>query len=76
VDGPVVAAEGGDDVTDSPAVRTGAVMPLLSLRSDMHVFRAAWKLLRTGFALIGVLAVAFVVLSYGWNGEPPDLSLE
>jgi len=42
----------------------------------MHVFRAAWKLLRTGFALIGVLAVAFVVLSYGWNGEPPDLSLE
>ncbi|MBP2252227.1 hypothetical protein [Halarchaeum nitratireducens] len=42
----------------------------------MHVFRATWKLLRTGFALAGVLAVAFVVLSYGWNGEPPTLSLE
>ncbi|GAD52879.1 hypothetical protein MBEHAL_1639 [Halarchaeum acidiphilum MH1-52-1] len=42
----------------------------------MNPLRDGWKLLRTGSALVGVLAVAFVVLSYGWNGEPPALSLE
>ncbi|WP_268246009.1 hypothetical protein [Halarchaeum grantii] len=42
----------------------------------MSVLRTLWKLARTGFVLVGLLAVGFVVLSYGWNGEPPELSLE
>lgn len=51
-------------------------MPIVALSSDMHLLRAAWKLFRAGFALLGVLAAAFVVLSYGWNGEPPEFSLD
>jgi len=35
-----------------------------------------WKLTRAALAIVGLLAVGFVVLSYGWNGEPPELSLE
>jgi len=42
----------------------------------VNPLRTLWKLSRTGLVLVGILAVAFVVLSYGWNGEPPDLSLE
>lgn len=42
----------------------------------MGVLRTLWKVVRTGFVTVGLLAVAFVVLSYGWNGEPPELSLE
>ncbi|GGL43913.1 hypothetical protein GCM10009037_29180 [Halarchaeum grantii] len=44
--------------------------------AGMSVLRTLWKLARTGFVLVGLLAVGFVVLSYGWNGEPPELSLE
>ncbi|WP_435097124.1 hypothetical protein [Halarchaeum sp. P4] len=42
----------------------------------MSAFRTLWKLVRTGFVFAGIFAVAFVVLSYGWNGEPPELTLE
>ena len=33
------------------------------------------KLLKLGLALIGLFTVAFVVFSYGWNGEPPTVEL-
>ncbi|CAI50004.1 uncharacterized protein NP_3826A [Natronomonas pharaonis DSM 2160] len=29
-----------------------------------------------GLAIVGLAAVLFVVLAYGWDGEPPEVSLE
>ena len=42
----------------------------------MRPARTLWRFVRGALALLGLLALAFVVLSYGWNGEPPELSLE
>lgn len=29
-----------------------------------------------GFATIGLAVVLFVLFSYGWDGEPPEVNLE
>jgi len=42
----------------------------------MGALGTLWKVVRTALVIAGLLAVAYVALSYGWNGEPPDLSLE
>lgn len=33
-------------------------------------------LLVYSLAIVGLLAVLFVVFSYGWDGEPPEISVE
>lgn len=34
------------------------------------------KLVVYSLAIVGLLTVAFVVLAYGWDGEPPAVGLE
>ncbi|MFC7134811.1 MULTISPECIES: hypothetical protein [Salinibaculum] len=38
--------------------------------------RTLGRLLELGLALVGLFTIAFVVFSYGWNGEPPTVELE
>ncbi len=33
------------------------------------------SLLVYGLALVGLATVLFVVVAYGWDGEPPEISL-
>lgn len=42
----------------------------------MGVLSGIAKLVVYGLAIVGLLAVAFVVVSYGWDGEPPEVSIE
>jgi len=34
------------------------------------------SLLVYSLAIVGLLVVSFVVLSYGWDGEPPQVQFE
>lgn len=38
--------------------------------------RALGKLVKLGLMAVGLATLAFVVISYGWNGEPPTVELE
>ncbi|MFB6164712.1 MAG: hypothetical protein ABEJ31_06090 [Haloarculaceae archaeon] len=40
------------------------------------MIRTIAKLLKVGLLLVGLATIAFVVFSYGWNGEPPSVELE
>ncbi|MFB6184542.1 MAG: hypothetical protein ABEI96_08315 [Haloarculaceae archaeon] len=40
------------------------------------MLRSLAKLLKVGLLAVGLAAVVFVVVSYGWNGEPPTVELE
>lgn len=42
----------------------------------MGVVRSLGKLLTYSLALVGLAAVGFVVLAYGWDGTPPTIGLE
>lgn len=42
----------------------------------MGVLSTFAKLVVYGLAIVGLLAVLFVVVSYGWDGEPPEVSIE
>jgi len=42
----------------------------------MGVFSAVRTLLLYGLAIVGLAVVLFVVFSYGWDGEPPEVNLE
>lgn len=41
----------------------------------MGLFTTIARLLLYGFALVGVATLLFVFLSYGWDGEPPEVHL-
>ncbi|WP_302081391.1 hypothetical protein [Salinibaculum rarum] len=34
------------------------------------------KLVKFGLMVVGLFALLFVFVSYGWNGEPPTVELE
>lgn len=38
--------------------------------------RGLAKLLKASLLVIGLVTVLFVIVSYGWNGEPPTIELE
>jgi hypothetical protein len=38
--------------------------------------RTLGKLVKFGLMVVGLLALLFVFVSYGWNGEPPTVELE
>lgn len=42
-------------------------MGLLNLLKNLLVY---------SLVIVGLLTIAFVVLSYGWDGEPPRIELE
>jgi len=42
----------------------------------MGVLSAVRTLLLYGLAIVGLAVVLFVVFSYGWDGEPPEVNLE
>lgn len=42
----------------------------------MGLFSAFRALLMYGLAIIGLLTVLFVVFSYGWDGNPPEVSIQ
>lgn len=44
--------------------------------TDMGLFGVLRKLTTLVLTLIGLATVLFVVLSYGWDGEPPEISFE
>ncbi len=41
----------------------------------MRVVGTVRTVLVYSLAIVGVLTVLFVVASYGWDGEPPEVSL-
>ena len=42
----------------------------------MRPLRIIRGLVLYGLALIGLATIVFVIVSYGWNGEPPTVSIE
>lgn len=42
----------------------------------MGLFGVLRKLSVYSLLMIGLATVAFVVLSYGWDGEPPEVNFE
>lgn len=42
----------------------------------MGLFSAIRSLLVYGLAAIGLAVILFVLFSYGWDGEPPEVNLE
>lgn len=42
----------------------------------MGLFGGLFKLLVYSLAIVGLITVAFVMLAYGWDGEPPEVGLE
>lgn len=42
----------------------------------MGLFSGLFKLLVYSLAIVGFITVAFVILAYGWDGEPPQVGLE
>lgn len=42
----------------------------------MGLFCVLRKLTTAGLTLIGLATVLFVILSYGWDGEPPEVHFE
>lgn len=42
----------------------------------MGLFSAIRTLLVYGLAAIGLAVILFVLFSYGWDGEPPEVNLE
>ena len=43
--------------------------------SSGMALRKLSTLLKTGLMIVGLLTMLFVVLAYGWNGEPPTVEL-
>ncbi|QZA88105.1 hypothetical protein K0C01_09915 [Salinarchaeum sp. IM2453] len=41
----------------------------------MVLFDSVQSLLKYGLMIIGMATVLFFVLAYGWDGEPPEISL-
>jgi hypothetical protein len=50
-------------------------LPPVTDESNMAL-RTLGKLLELGLMLVGLAALVFVFVSYGWNGEPPTVELE
>ena len=42
----------------------------------MGLFRICRMFFVYGLAIVGLLTVLFVLLSYGWDGQPPEVHLE
>jgi hypothetical protein len=42
----------------------------------MGLLKLLWNLIVYSLVIVGLVTVAFVVLSYGWDGEPPRVELE
>lgn len=42
----------------------------------MSLLNAVRSLVVYGLAAIGLAVVLFVLFSYGWDGEPPEVNLE
>ncbi len=40
-----------------------------------RVFSLLSTLFVYGLALVGLATVLFVIVAYGWDGEPPEISL-
>lgn len=45
-------------------------------RKNMGVCKTCRTFMVYGLAIIGLLTVLFVLLSYGWDGQPPEVHLE
>jgi len=42
----------------------------------MGIFSVVRSLILYGLATLGLAVVLFVLFSYGWDGEPPEVNLE
>jgi len=42
----------------------------------MGVLSAIRSLVTYGLAAVGLAVILFVLFSYGWDGEPPEVNLE
>lgn len=42
----------------------------------MGLFSALRSLVVYGLAFVGLATILFVLFSYGWDGGPPEISLE
>jgi hypothetical protein len=51
-------------------------MPVRTPSAGMGVLKLLRNLLVYSLVIVGLLTIVFVVLSYGWDGEPPQVEFE